>query len=261
MKYLGSIIIAFAMFSRLPMPTLAWNGKNMRYVMAAFPLIGVAVGAVLALWQQAAVNLDFGPVLRGAGFTLLPIIITGGIHMDGYCDVADALASHADMAKKREILKDPHVGAFAVISVCCYLLLYFALATELTADAAGVWGLAGIAVASRSLSGLGVVFLPCASDSGLGRTFHDASARRQTGIVLTLFLAVAVLCLLLNARTAGGFAVVGIIASFVLYRTVALRMFGGISGDVSGWFLQICELAGLAGLVVGQKWQALVWWG
>ena len=58
---------------------------------------------------------------------LLPLLVTGGIHLDGFLDVADARSSHQSRARKLEILKDSHVGAFAVIAMGCYLLLYTAL--------------------------------------------------------------------------------------------------------------------------------------
>ena len=62
-----------------------------------------------------------------------PAAVTGGIHLDGYCDTVDALASHGTPARRQEILKDPHIGAFGVIRLCGYFLLSFALWTTLAA--------------------------------------------------------------------------------------------------------------------------------
>ena len=50
MTALQTIAVAFAMFSALPMPQFAWNEKNMRYALCAFPLIGVVIGALWCLW-------------------------------------------------------------------------------------------------------------------------------------------------------------------------------------------------------------------
>lgn len=72
-------------------------------------------------------------LLRGAVLCLLPAAVTGGIHLDGYCDTVDALASHGTPARRQEILKDPHIGAFGVIRLCGYFLLSFALWTTLAA--------------------------------------------------------------------------------------------------------------------------------
>jgi adenosylcobinamide-GDP ribazoletransferase len=51
MTFLRSIVVAFSMFSRIPMPKVDWKPENMRYALAAFPLVGCVIG--LALWGWA----------------------------------------------------------------------------------------------------------------------------------------------------------------------------------------------------------------
>ena len=120
MTVLQTIAVAFAMFSAVPVPQFDWNEKNMRYSLCAFPLVGVLCGV---LWCVCA-SLPLPAMVRAAGFCLIPIWVTGGIHLDGYADTCDALSSYGDREKKLEILKDPHLGAFAVISLAVYLLLH-----------------------------------------------------------------------------------------------------------------------------------------
>mgnify|MGYP000057866405 FL=1 len=124
MIVLQTIAVAFAMFSAIPVPQFEWNEKNMRYAMCAFPLIGVVIGAA---WCVCGA-LPLPGLAKAAGFALIPVWITGGIHLDGYADTCDALSSYGDREKKLEILKDPHCGAFAVIRLCSYFLAYFACA-------------------------------------------------------------------------------------------------------------------------------------
>ena len=116
MIVLQTIAVAFAMFSAVPVPQFAWNEKNMRYALCAFPLVGLLCGV---LWCVCGV-LPLPAPARAAGFCLVPVWVTGGIHLDGYADTCDALASYGDREKKLEILKDPHCGAFAVIRLCSY---------------------------------------------------------------------------------------------------------------------------------------------
>ena len=123
MIVLQTIAVAFAMFSAIPVPQFEWNEKNMRYAMCAFPLIGLVIGAA---WCVCGA-LPLPGLARAAGFALVPVWVTGGIHLDGYADTCDALSSYGDREKKLEILKDPHCGAFAVIRLCSYFLAYFAL--------------------------------------------------------------------------------------------------------------------------------------
>lgn len=82
-------------------------------------------------WLALCDALGFGALLRGAVGALLPILVTGGIHMDGFMDTSDALASWQSPEKRLEILKDSHVGAFAVLGCAGYLLLDAALLSEL----------------------------------------------------------------------------------------------------------------------------------
>ncbi len=98
MWMIETVIVAFSMFSALPMPEKNWNEKNMRYAMCAFPLIGAVIGLAMRGWAAAAGGLHFPELVRGAGFCLIPLIVTGGIHMDGFADTWDALASHASQA-------------------------------------------------------------------------------------------------------------------------------------------------------------------
>ena len=152
MTALQTIAVAFAMFSALPMPQFDWNAKNMRYALCAFPLVGAVCGA---LWCLCGM-LPLPALARAAGFCLVPVWVTGGIHLDGYADTCDALSSYGDTAKKLEILKDPHCGAFAVIRLCSYFAAYFALCgcVQFTPRVGALWALA--LVGERALSGLAV---------------------------------------------------------------------------------------------------------
>ena len=124
---LQTIAVAFAMFSALPVPQFAWNQKNMRYAMCAFPLIGAVIGGLWCLCGALPLPMP----AKAAGFCLIPVWVTGGIHLDGYADTCDALSSYGDREKKLEILKDPHCGAFAVIRLCSYFAAYLALCLAL----------------------------------------------------------------------------------------------------------------------------------
>ena len=73
------------------------------------------------LWGELCQWGGVPDLLRGAVLCLLPAAVTGGIHLDGYCDTVDALASHGTPARRQEILKDPHIGAFGVIrGIVCW---------------------------------------------------------------------------------------------------------------------------------------------
>ena len=118
-----SLIIAFAMYSKFPMPRVDWEKKALSWALCWFPLVGLAVGAVLWLWLALAGWLGFGVVFTAALALLPPIALSGGNHRDGCCDTCDALSSHQSRERKLEIMADPHVGAFAVQGCGLLLLL------------------------------------------------------------------------------------------------------------------------------------------
>ena len=245
MTVLQTIAVAFAMFSALPVPQFEWNEKNMRYAMCAFPLIGLVCGG---LWCLCGV-LPLPGLARAAAFCLVPVAVTGGIHLDGYADTSDALSSYGAREKKLEILKDSHCGAFAVIRLCCYFVAYFGLcgSVRFTPRAGLCWTLA--LVLERALSGFAVAAFPLAKDTGLAHTFATA-ADKQTVRRFLCGLSV-LLVLALTALGGGGLAAAALLALW-RYDSVAKKQFGGITGDLAGLFLQRAELWMLAALAVSQ---------
>lgn len=240
---LGSMAAAFSMFSVLPVPQVPWNERNMRWMLAAFPLVGLVTGGACWGWNTLCGALALPDILRGAGLCLLPVLITGGVHLDGYADTCDALASHASPERRQEILKDPRLGAFAAIRLCCYFLASFALWTALPRYDGPAFLLAFCL--SRALSGLAIAAFPLARNTGLAHTFAAAADRRR---LRTLLAAVsALLAVLLCLRGGSGIAMAAVaLAVFLFYRRMARQDFGGVSGDLAGWFLQTAELWMLA---------------
>lgn len=248
-----TVIIAFSMFSHIPMPSISWNQRNMRYVLCAFPLVGLAIGGSVFLWVMLADVLQLGAPLFGAGLTVLPVLLTGGIHMDGFLDTADALASHSSSEKKLEIMKDPHTGAFAVIAAACYFILYYSLSCTLWPNMENILCLTIGYVLCRAYSGLAAAVFPCAKDSGLAHTFSDLAAKKAVRLFLGGLIAV-LWCLLIIAHHYYGIGIILVtVCLMAYYWRMSQKNFGGITGDVSGYFLQLCEIAVLAAIVLVQK--------
>ncbi|HEX3021692.1 MAG TPA: adenosylcobinamide-GDP ribazoletransferase, partial [Lachnospiraceae bacterium] len=168
-----SFIIAFSMYSKIPMPRVEWNEKNMKYSMCFFPLVGLVLGAICyavatLLYRGELTSLSIASIM-----TVLPIAVTGGIHVDGLLDTIDALHSYGDREKKLAILKDPHTGAFAIIGACCYFILNLGVWSEMPKETLPVIAISY--VLTRALSGFSIVTFPLAKSSGLAATFQDMS--------------------------------------------------------------------------------------
>ena len=248
MTIIRSIIMAFSCFSAVPMPQVTWSTHNMRYMMAAFPLVGALIGILLIAWGHACVALGLGPLPLGAGLTLLPIVISGGIHMDGFADVMDAQSSHAEPACRREILHDPHVGAFAIIGVCCYLIAHLALASEVGTQQ--LVALACAPVISRCLSGYATVTFKAARKDGMYASEGATDCANVVRIVLALLGAAAFTLMASQGLAAALAAIASAVAALVATKRLADSSYGGMNGDLAGFYLQVAELAMLACLVI-----------
>ena len=223
MKIAEAIGAAFGTFSRIPVPKSAWTEFGSTHALAAFPLVGLAEGFLMTAWGHVANLLGVPATIVAAVLVALPVAVTGGIHLDGLCDTSDALASWAPRERKLEIMHDPRAGAFGVIGVVVYLILQFSLFTALPLTAGAFLALLCSLVFSRAA----IVVPLCA--------FAAASA---AGMVAC-------------AQAVGALMAVAGLLALAWYRHVALSRFGGVTGDLAGWFLQWAELAMLAMLVAG----------
>lgn len=247
-NFFETIEVAFGMFSRVPVRQVEWKEENRKYTMLAFPLVGLVLGLCWVLVASLAHRFGLPELLTGALLTALPLLVVGGIHLDGYADTVDALSSHGDKEKKLAIMKDPHVGSFAVLHLAVYYVLLFAASTVLAGERFEVWLVAGLSfVLSRTLSGFAVATFPMAKDTGLAKSFADDADKKtvRNGLfVLLVVLALALMSIDLVWRQfpAGFFACVAAGAVFFWYRFIAQKHFEGINGDLAGWFLSKCEL-------------------
>lgn len=251
MKYLRACVISFSMYSKIPMPKVEWEKESMKYAMCFFPWVGVVIGGSFFLWGICAKWIPVGEPLYAVGLTLIPVWITGGIHMDGFLDTIDALSSWQTRERRLEILKDSHAGAFAVIGGCMYFLTYFGLASELSEE--GICLVAFGFVLSRCLSAIAVTSFPCAKDSGLVYAFSNGADRKRTRIVLLLEAILVIAGLLWLDVILGGAVILVSLLVFFWYYRMSLHKFGGITGDLAGWFLQMCELFLLIPAVMAGK--------
>ena len=250
MRQVNSFLVAFSMYSRIPVPQPDWERSSMDYVMCSFPFVGTVLGALAWLCFQGGRLLGLSPLLLGAVLTALPLWISGGIHMDGYMDTRDALASCGDKEKKLAILKDSHTGAFAVMGCGLYLLLSFGAWCAVKPGQGLLCVCLGYTV-SRTLSGLSVLCFPKAKKSGSYVTmFAKRASKGRAVLFLALLLVLEGVLLLWLGGWRGGLSAAAAAAVFGWYYYMSRKQFGGITGDLAGYFVQLCELAVLLAMAV-----------
>ena len=248
---LNSLFSAFLMYSRIPMPKVEWKEENRRYTLGFFPLVGAVIGIAFLLWHWLCRRLSLNPFMLGAVSAVIPVAVTGGIHLDGFCDVSDALASFGGKEKKLSIMSDPHIGSFAVIRLCVCMMLFSAVLSQSSRTTALVCACGY--VLSRALSGLSAVTMRSAKSDGTLQSFVKPSHRRITIAMDSLFIAISGTLMVIAGGLCGAAALFAAAAVLCWCKMAAYRNFGGISGDVCGWFLVLCELWTASAAVITEK--------
>ena len=240
MTVLKSFFIAFSLYSAIPVPQFKWEEKDMRYVLCFFPWIGAVIGVLMYGWGVLFQTYSIGTLGYSLIGTAIPLLITGGFHVDGFMDTMDAFHSYQPREKKLEILKDSHIGAFSVIMLGLYALLYIGAFSEITdLKALAVVG-AGFFL-TRVLSGFAVVTFPSAKKEGLLYMFASSSQKK---IVISALLLQGIGCIafmLWQSIIYGSVAVLMVFAAFAYYYYRTRKELGGITGDTAGYFVVFCE--------------------
>jgi len=226
---------------RLPgMPEPGELGRSLLF----YPLVGLLFGVIL--WTVNWLLQGTPALLHAALLLSVWVLLSGGLHLDGLADSADAwLGGFGDRERTLTIMKDPRSGPIAVVTLVLVLLLKF---TALLALIGQPDSLALIIVPLIGRSALLGLFLttPYVRAGGLGQALADhlpRSAGRQV-------LAVSALACVLIAGLSGVLAVVLAVVGFFWLRQVMLRRLGGTTGDTAGAMLELLEVAVLVGLAL-----------
>ncbi len=247
-----SVAMAFSMFSVIPMPLVEWKKENMKYMLCALPLVGAVIGGALYLWMRLCQWLSLGSVLFAIGLTIIPLALSGGIHVDGFCDTVDALSSHAAPERKREILKDSHAGAFAIIWAAAYFLMYFGFCTEVECRWIAILAVGVQHVFARSLGALAGTAFSGSGSGGMLAAFREGADKKAAGILVAWCLLCAAGLIALSPVSGIVCALAGVVLLWRL-RRMSLREFGGMSGDLAGYLITLCELVLLACYILTEK--------
>lgn len=230
--------IAVQFLSSLPvrlagMPEPAQLGRSLLF----YPLVGLLFGGVL--WGLDAL-LSGAPVLLHAALLLTAwVLLSGGLHLDGLADSADAwLGGFGDRERTLLIMKDPRSGPIAVVTLVLVLLLKFSAVLALVEQQQALALLVVPVLGRGALLGL-FLTTPYVRAGGLGQALADHLPRRAGWQVL---FAVALGSVLL-AGWAGLGALLVAVLTFIGLRRMMLRRLGGCTGDTAGALLELLEMA------------------
>ncbi|MDE5582725.1 MAG: adenosylcobinamide-GDP ribazoletransferase, partial [Ruminococcus sp.] len=216
--------------------------KNRRYSLCFFPLVGAVIGGLFLLWNIVSLRLKIGKFLYSAVSVTIPIIVTGGIHIDGFCDVNDAKSAYGDKEKRFSIMKDSHIGTFAVLYLCVYLIFQTALFSQMKTFSAAEITAVGY-VLSRSLSAFSALTFRSANPDGSLQNFVRPAHKKITMFAVISWIIACTTAMVYIDFITGTVSFLTAIAVFFYYKKFAYKTFGGTTGDLCGWFLQVCEIS------------------
>ena len=250
-KHITAFFMAWGMFCAIPCPYRKWDEAARGWMLVYLPVVGLLTGGIWALLMWGFGALGFISALAAAVLMAAPYLLTGFIHLDGFMDCCDAILSRRDLPTRQKILKDSHVGSFAV--VCTIFLMLAAFAAFWDFDAKEGWqGLILLPVFSRFASSFCVFACRPMQTSQYASGFEAAQHKRQlTALAILNVLAAAAGLLLLKSAWFTVSAIGAELFALLVCRA-ARKNLGGMSGDISGFSMTLGELAGLLLLLAGQ---------
>jgi adenosylcobinamide-GDP ribazoletransferase len=230
-KCLAGFILALQFFTRLPIPyQIKWEAPTQKWALRWFAFVGLILGLVLTGSTYVLFHtIDYTWVVALIALSLW-VLITGGLHLDGWMDVADAAGSQADLEKKWQIMRDPHVGSFGILSLLFLLSWKYAGIYLLLIDEK-IFLLILIPVLTR----LGALFLlwklPNGRSSGLAFEW-------KKHLDWTVIMLGSIPLLLLLVIPHGWLLVIGYLPFIVFCFVWIKRQFKGINGDLVGAYIE-----------------------
>lgn len=252
-KIWNSFLMAFSTYSISPKTQMERNKDNTSFILVFIPLIGAIIGFVISRWAIAYPYLCNEPVLPAVVCAVLPSILSGGAHLDGFFRTVDALCSHQPREKKLQILEDSHGGYFAIIVCVCYFMLAIGIWSEMPID--GLFVLAYGFVVSRALYGFSILTSRHAKESKCSAYLPEGILKYVQIFIMLAYVAVSAMSMLQLDRGVGIACLIGAAISFGYYLLISYKEFGGVTEDSAGFFVQICEVAiPLAALIAYKRW-------
>ncbi|RFU71410.1 adenosylcobinamide-GDP ribazoletransferase [Peribacillus saganii] len=249
MKLIIAFLINLQFFTVVPVRTsLPLDAAYIKKAVQSFPLLGLLQGAAYAGVLYLLLNgTPFSQLATAFLLWLLTILLTGGLHLDGWMDASDAFFSYRDIEKRLEIMKDPRIGAFGVLSVIVLLSSKFIFIYEIIGNVSAPTYIVIIAIPflSRQVMGYLLIRAALAKQEGLAYFFQQKAGRTSL-IVYMVYTIVFCSAAYLLARGTLLPNLIMLGAALLLALSLKKKVkdwFGGITGDVIGASVEGTELA------------------
>jgi adenosylcobinamide-GDP ribazoletransferase len=220
--------------------------QEMGKAVGFYPLVGLLLGAILAI-VDILLGFIFPIQVRSALILALWVVLTGGLHLDGFLDACDGLLGGSTPERRMEIMRDERVGAFALAGGVLLLLIFFA---SLNVSMSARWAALLLApLLGRWAISLALVMYPYARPSGLGRDIKDHAGRTELMLATLTSAAAALLAAIVAHSLAPVLALIVAFGVFWLSARFILQRIPGMTGDTYGAIDMLVEAGVLLAFV------------
>ncbi|MBT2570874.1 adenosylcobinamide-GDP ribazoletransferase [Planococcus sp. ISL-110] len=244
-RQLGTgFLLALQFFSVIPVKKqLPMEKSHITAMYAMLPLLGLLFGSVLAgsVWLLRETT-DLSPLLIGFAVVAIGMVLSGGLHMDGLADAADAYFSYQDREKRLAIMGDPRIGAFGT------MVLLLAIVGKMIIIAESIQAVSLVLIfVVPVLSRIGLLALfsstPSAKQDGLAAFFQQLADHRKLQLTAVCLMAILLAAVVWNTTVWTALILLALLlVSFWLYRAWCLRNFRGVTGDLFGAYVEGVEI-------------------
>lgn len=241
-----NLLLAFQFLTVIPLRIKEVSEKNLAGAMIYFPFVGLLLGLLLCAISALLCFLNLPALLVNIILAVALIVITGGMHLDGLADTADAFLSGKPKDQMLSIMRDSHIGVMGVLSLISAILLKVGLLLSL-GTSAKMPALVLMCVLSRWGAVLIMFLFPYARQEGKAKVFIS-------GVNLKIFSLSTLAAFIFTylAWQMKGLVVLLIVAGCAyLAGKAIIRKINGITGDTLGAMIEISEIITLFAVCLG----------
>lgn len=234
----SGFLLAWQFFSAVPIKKqLDMNAKTVTWMYGFLPIVGLLMGSIISsgvfiLSRYSEISDLMLAILIVIGM----IVLTGGLHLDGWIDMSDAFFSYGEKEKRLEILDDPRTGAFGVISVFCLLVLKIGVIYEMLLF--GQLAIVPFLIFIPFIARMGMLFyfatMQPAKEKGLAAYFKGIVIQNKLAVLIGVQSILAFVFWLYMGVFSLFILVVVMLIAVVIYRNWSKKHFGGVTGDLLG---------------------------
>jgi adenosylcobinamide-GDP ribazoletransferase len=232
---IADLVTAFRFLTVLPFGNRSHSMERLAPATRFFPLVGAFIAAVALLGYYGA-EILFSHRVAALFLLILPVLLTGGLHLDGWGDFCDGFFGGHDRASVLRIMKDTHTGVFGITGIVLVLLTKYVLLSEMAELVP--WGFLLALAGSRWVQVVLGFSLPYAGEGGgLGEKVAKKVRGSDLMIATLFFLIPVAFCL-----AKGVWVFLGLLIFLVAFGSYARSRIGGITGDVIGAASELSEI-------------------